>query len=453
MHHSTVSTNYAWLPHNIDPIHNPVPAKYKDMVVQPLGDRQAAYKAFLDDCIRANGKQGMRCKDTENDRIETIMRQPIGMENYTEIGFKKIKAPTELYKLIKDFWMANKDKGSEEVWSAGNTYTNSWISRSDLISIYDTNLRGGGENLKNSIHDAARDIISEWTGQELTPCSLYGIRAYHNGAILSPHVDRLPLVSSAIICVDQDLDEPWPLEVIGHDGRAYNVSMEPGDMVLYESHSIIHGRPYPMKGRYMANIFIHFEPTGHSARHNANIALDLDQSINAKYREAVNKGHAGHENDQSGVPPYILRGSPEEALWKSTHPNGVANQEDLNKQTTGSTQAHHYAREGNVELLKKEVSKKKEIVNVKDVNGFTPLHEGVLGRNLDVVKFLVENGANVNVKTANGGGTALWWAKHQRDVAIAAGDGSDNVDEQQEETDPIILFLESVGGLEVGPDL
>ena len=39
----------------------------------------------------------------------------------------------------------------------------------------------------------------------------------------------------------QDVDEPWPLEVIGHDGKAYNVTMEPGDLVLYESHSIIHG--------------------------------------------------------------------------------------------------------------------------------------------------------------------------------------------------------------------
>jgi hypothetical protein len=55
------------------------------------------------------------------------------------------------------------------------------------------------------------------------------------------YTDRLPLVSSAIINVAQDVDEPWPLEVIGHDGKAYNVTMLPGDLVLYESHSIIHG--------------------------------------------------------------------------------------------------------------------------------------------------------------------------------------------------------------------
>jgi hypothetical protein len=62
-------------------------------------------------------------------------------------------------------------------------------------------------------------------------------------------VDRLPLVSSCIIQVAQDIDEPWPIEVYDHAGKAYNVTMQPGDMVLYESHTVLHGRPFPMKGR------------------------------------------------------------------------------------------------------------------------------------------------------------------------------------------------------------
>jgi len=77
-----------------------------------------------------------------------------------------------------------------------------------MISVEDAQLRGGGNRLKQQIWDAARDTIQEWTGQELTQCSLYGIRVYQDGAILAPHVDRLPLVSSAIVNVAQDLDEP-----------------------------------------------------------------------------------------------------------------------------------------------------------------------------------------------------------------------------------------------------
>jgi hypothetical protein len=32
--------------------------------------------------------------------------------------------------------------------------------------------------------------------------------------MLAPHVDRLPLVSSAIINVDQDVNEPWCVSII-----------------------------------------------------------------------------------------------------------------------------------------------------------------------------------------------------------------------------------------------
>lgn len=123
-----------------------------------------------------------------------------------------------------------------------------------MASIEDDSLNGGGYALKQMIWNAARDTIryelgsgpmvmmmimmtiesgvcghistfesnhicrpplnhryfsSEWTGQQLAECSLYGIRIYKEGAVLATHVDRLPLVSSAIINVDQDVDEPW----------------------------------------------------------------------------------------------------------------------------------------------------------------------------------------------------------------------------------------------------
>ena len=74
-------------------------------------------------------------------------------------------------------------------------------------------------------------------------------RGLYNDSIPTD-VDRLPLVSSCIIQVSQDIDEPWPVEVISHSGVAYNISMQPGDMALYESHSILHGRPFPLVGRH-----------------------------------------------------------------------------------------------------------------------------------------------------------------------------------------------------------
>ena len=93
-------------------------------------------------------------------------------------------------------------------------------------------MSAGGIELKQQLWNAARDTISEWTGQQLAECSLYGIRIYKEGSVLAPHVDRLPLVSSAIINVDQDVDEPWPIEVIRHDGVVVNITMAPGDLIL-----------------------------------------------------------------------------------------------------------------------------------------------------------------------------------------------------------------------------
>ena len=125
-----------------------------------------------------------------------------------------------------------------------------------MVSVEDGKLRGGGERLKKDVWDSVKPVLQEWTGMELQPTSQYGIRVYTRNAVLSPHVDRLPLVSSCIINVAQDLEEPWILEVINRQGNAVNVTMDAGEMVLYESGSLIHARPYPLKGEFFANIFI-----------------------------------------------------------------------------------------------------------------------------------------------------------------------------------------------------
>jgi hypothetical protein len=60
---------------------------------------------------------------TENDRVQMSLRQPQSMQNYTEAGFKKIRAPEAVYKLIKQFWDTNHDKQKKENWGVANTYT------------------------------------------------------------------------------------------------------------------------------------------------------------------------------------------------------------------------------------------------------------------------------------------------------------------------------------------
>ena len=143
-----------------------------------------------------------------------------------------MKAPPEVFKMISEFWEWNKDKETDEDWSVGSIFVNYWKNPTKMVQ---------AKQVHELIWDNTNNIISEWTGQKLQESSVYGIRLYKEGTIIAPHVDKLPHIGSAIINVAQDVDEPWPLEFIGHDGIARNVTMEPGDMVLYEGHSVVHG--------------------------------------------------------------------------------------------------------------------------------------------------------------------------------------------------------------------
>jgi prolyl 4-hydroxylase len=438
MHHHGVSTNYPWLDHNMHPDKYDVPSQYKGMSHQPLGNKQKFYEDFMDGCRTYYGKTGKACDGVERDRIDMSFKQPQSMQNYTELGFKKIRAPEALFSMIKEFWDKNKETRKPEKWFSGNTYTNHWESPTVMVSVEDHGLRGGGQQLKQRIWDAAKDVLQEWTGEELTQCSLYGIRVYPSGAMLAPHVDRLPLVSSAIINVAQDVDEPWPIEVIGHDRKAHNVTMEPGDMVLYESHSILHGRPFPLKGRYFANLFVHFEPTGHSLRHHG--IEHEEKDVHEEYKKNVKKAIGGHENDNVGIgiPAYIKEDTPWEKKWKATHQDEwhptKKNDADF---STGSTEAHAAAIRGDVDRLKEIAVEDPEQIHTKDINGWKPLHEAARAGHNEAVALLVGFGSDINERTLDGkGGTPLFYAKH----TLGKKHG-------------VISFMESLGALSIGPEL
>ena len=255
-----------------------------------------------------------------------------------------------------------------------------------MVSVEDTNLRGGGEQLRNEIWDSVKPIVEEWTNMELKPSSQYGIRAYMRGAILSPHVDRMPLVSSCIINVAQDVEEPWVLEVIDRQGRAVNVTMEPGDMVLYESGSLIHSRPFPLKGEFFANIFIHFEPTG-------------------RPRGATTTTEDYLEKLDDFFPPYLLKDSPEAEHWKAENPHGWNRPSPSAPiQQVNSPAGHNAAANGSVDRLKQIAKNDKKALKLRDENGWEPLHEAVRGGHLEVVEYLLdEGGAQINSRTGPSG--------------------------------------------------
>mmetsp|Transcript_3198 Transcript_3198/g.9260 ORF Transcript_3198/g.9260 Transcript_3198/m.9260 type:complete len:542 (-) Transcript_3198:1506-3131(-) len=205
---------------------------------------------FTDEQVRIRQKN---IDKNLNDIISQKKSTPI----YTKNGFEKTRAPPLLYAMLKDYWDLHNTTYIDEQWPLENTYVNHEASRFLLVDL------PGTGTAKPTLFEMIRPTFERWADigpQE--PSAIYGIRIYTEGSSLIDHVDRPDThIISAIINVAQDVDEPWPLEIIGHSMKVSHVTMQPGDMVLYEGASCAHGRPTPLKGRFMANVFLHMRPT------------------------------------------------------------------------------------------------------------------------------------------------------------------------------------------------
>ena len=83
----------------------------------------------------------------------------------------------------------------------------------------------------------------------------------HFGQIYSIPFKSNPLFTKfKTVCfqIDQKVDEPWPLTVITHEGKREKIFLKPGEMLLYESAKMPHGRQFPFKGEFYDNLFVHF---------------------------------------------------------------------------------------------------------------------------------------------------------------------------------------------------
>lgn len=56
------------------------------------------------------------------------------------------------------------------------------------------------------------------------------------------------------------MNKEWPLNLIDLNGNKREIYLQPGEMLLYESAKVFHGRQEPLDGEYFDNVFIHFHP-------------------------------------------------------------------------------------------------------------------------------------------------------------------------------------------------
>lgn len=230
-------------------------------VVHPFGELSPGTCSELGPRIKpATDAETMASRRAaEEGRKQSIRTDPGSLPHFTKIGFKKMRVPTDVWDTIMTYYDDNKQSPKLEMWGRNNVYTNNEEAPSYMVNVPESWIKG---SIKNKVWEGIRPTLEEWAGDiELEPTALYGIRIYTNGSWLANHIDtRSTHVISTIINVDQEVDEDWPLEIFDHAGEAHHILMKPGDMVLYESATCVHGRPTSFKGRYFANVFTHFKP-------------------------------------------------------------------------------------------------------------------------------------------------------------------------------------------------
>lgn len=103
---------------------------------------------------------------------------------------------------------------------------------------------------------------------------------------------------------------------------------------------------------------------------------------------------------------------------------------------TTNLNAHTAASAGDLEALIALAEKDPKSIKKVDNNGWSPLHEAVRSDNLEVLKWLVSQGLDYNLRTHHGdGGSPLWWAKKYH--------GKDS---------KVVKYLEAKGAIDVPPD-
>tara|TARA_X000001382_G_scaffold108973_1_gene85015 strand:- start:1792 stop:2433 length:642 start_codon:yes stop_codon:yes gene_type:complete len=183
------------------------------------------------------------------------LNQLKNMPRLTEKGFKKSKVPKKIFENIIEAYKIEKQNFKPE--PTGVTKNSVINLQEDVQASYIT------ENVYflKWILEKLRTHHEEWCEIPLHNSQAYGFRKYVRGAFLLPHADRHKThIISSIINVEQKVDEPWPLEIIGYDEKMHKIYLEPGEMLFYESAKLLHGRTTYFKGDYFVNLFLHYRP-------------------------------------------------------------------------------------------------------------------------------------------------------------------------------------------------
>ena len=186
--------------------------------------------------------------------VELFKKTHSKVPMYTKNGFLKKQLNVKDLDLAMAFYKKNFKNAKKEV-VAGNFVKNKDEGKQPSVTI------DLPDDIKDKIHHLLLHDLETWSGIKLFPTYVYGIRVYQEGAILTPHRDREQThIIGTIINIDQKVKKDWYLEIEDHSRKKHKVALFPGEVLFYESATLLHGRPEPLQGEYFSNIFCHYMP-------------------------------------------------------------------------------------------------------------------------------------------------------------------------------------------------
>lgn len=168
--------------------------------------------------------------------LKSVYFEPKAIKRtFSELGFKKGKLPPDVWSSISAYYYNNRNHMTFEEQAGASVFINWWESPCYFI--------GMPWGLKGRWQARLQKLVQNWIGHEtpLEQTDIYGIRRYEQGARLLSHVDRITThaVSLIINVAQENMKEPWMVEIYDFAGRLHEIEMQPGDTIYYEVFSYI----------------------------------------------------------------------------------------------------------------------------------------------------------------------------------------------------------------------
>lgn len=175
---------------------------------------------------------------------------------FSENGWFKMRVQPHIWEHIEKMYESVKKYDREETFGGkNNTIPGKGVTSTIMPFDYIPEEREKLHKMLQPDHEA-------FCGQRLEPTFIYGARSYKKGASLVQHRDKIETHHiSSIVMLEKDLDgkEDWTLDIQQHDGQWVNVTMEPGEMLFYESAKCSHGRDKEFQGKFYTNFYVHYK--------------------------------------------------------------------------------------------------------------------------------------------------------------------------------------------------